>query len=117
VLATMREQELRGQEASEHELPYVAPEVLMGSAPSVRADIFTIGVLAYEMVTGRQPFTAASVPELLGQMLQVTPAPPGLRASTVPPAISEAITLALAPDPFRRHASAGDLAGILRERN
>ena len=63
VLATMREQELRGHEASEQELPYVAPEVLMGGAPNVRADVFTIGVLAYEMVTGRQPFRAASVPE------------------------------------------------------
>jgi serine/threonine protein kinase len=55
VLATMREQELRGQEASEHELPYVAPEVMMGGAPDARADVFTVGVLAYEMVTGRQP--------------------------------------------------------------
>ena len=60
VLATMREQELRGQEASEHELPYVPPEVLMGGAPSVRADVFTIGVLAYQMVTGRMPFRASS---------------------------------------------------------
>ena len=52
VLATMREQELRGQEASANELPYVAPEVLMGGAPNPRADVFTIGVLAYQMVTG-----------------------------------------------------------------
>ena len=52
VLATMREQELRGQEASEQELPYVAPEVLMGRAPDPRADVFTMGVLA-EMATGR----------------------------------------------------------------
>jgi serine/threonine-protein kinase len=49
VLATMREQELRGQEASEQELPYVAPEILMGRAPDARADVFTIGVLAYQM--------------------------------------------------------------------
>ena len=53
VLATMREQELRGQEASANELPYVAPEVMMGGAPNPRADVFTIGVLAYHMVTGR----------------------------------------------------------------
>ena len=76
VLATMREQELRGQEASANELPYVAPEVLMGGAPNPRADVFTIGVLAYQMVTGRVPFKAASLPELIGQMLQTKPAPP-----------------------------------------
>ena len=70
VLATMREQELRGQEASEHELPYMAPEVLMGGAPDPRADVFTIGVVAYQMVTGRLPFRAAILPELIGQMLQ-----------------------------------------------
>ena len=76
VLATMREQELRGQEASENELPYVAPEVLMGGAPNPAADVFTIGVLAYQMVTGTVPFKAASLPELIGQMLQTKPAPP-----------------------------------------
>ena len=45
VLATMREQELRAEEASVNELPYVAPEVLMGAAPNAAADVFTIGVL------------------------------------------------------------------------
>jgi serine/threonine protein kinase len=76
VLATMREQELRGQEASQNELPYVAPEILMGGAPNPRADVFTIGVLAYQMVTGTLPFQAASLPELIGQMLQTKPPAP-----------------------------------------
>ena len=44
VLATMREQQLRGQEASEQELPYLAPEVLTGRPPEPRADLFTVGV-------------------------------------------------------------------------
>ena len=113
VLATMREQELRGQEASEQELPYVAPEVLMGGAPNVRADVFTIGVLAYEMVTGRQPFRAASVPELLGQMLQNTPAAPATLATGIPEAASLAILRAISGAPERRFDSAGDLAGSL----
>jgi len=113
VLATMREQELRGQEASEQELPYVAPEVLMGGAPNVRADVFTIGVLAYEMVTGRQPFRAASVPELLGQMLQHTPPAPAALATGVPEAASLAILRAISGAPERRFESAGDLAGSL----
>jgi serine/threonine protein kinase len=76
VLATMREQELRGQEASQTELPYVAPEILMGGAPDARADVFTIGVLAYQMVTGTLPFQAGSLPELIGQMLQTRPTAP-----------------------------------------
>ena len=110
VLATMREQELRGQEASEHELPYVAPEVLMGGAPNVAADIFTIGVLAYQMVTGAVPFKAASLPELLGRMLQ---SQPSLAAGDVPDAARAAIITAIHGAPTDRHGSAAAFARAL----
>jgi serine/threonine protein kinase len=113
VLATMREQELRGKEASERELPYVAPEVLMGHAPDVQADIFTMGVLAYQMATGRLPYRAASLPELLGQMLQTTPTPPAVHMAEVPAAASEAILRALAADPAARFERASELANAL----
>jgi eukaryotic-like serine/threonine-protein kinase len=110
VLATMREQELRGQEASEQELPYVAPEILTGRAPNPRADIFTMGVLAYQMATGQLPFRAESLPELLGRMLQTMPTPPAARSGDVPAAASDAILRALAADPNLRFAGARDLA-------
>ncbi len=113
VLSTMREQELRGQEASEQELPYVAPEVLMGRAPDVRADIFTIGVLAYQMATGRLPYRAPSLPELIGQMLQGAPQPPAALNSAVPDAASGTLLKALAADPAQRFASASELASAL----
>lgn len=109
----MREQELRGQEASEHELPYVAPEVLMGGAPNARADVFTIGVLAYEMVTGRQPFQARSVPELLGQMLQSKPEAPTGLAPGVPVGVSDAILRAINGNPAARFESAESFARAL----
>jgi serine/threonine-protein kinase len=101
VLATMREQELRGQEASQNEFPYVAPEILMGGAPDTRADVFTVGVLAYEMVAGVLPFSAASLPELIGRMLQTKPAVPD-----IPAAASAAIMQAIDPVPSNRFASA-----------
>ncbi len=106
VLATMREVELRGQEASEQELPYVAPEVLMGGAPNARADIFTLGVIAYQMVTGQPPFRAPSVPELLGQMLQARPASPGAAGGRLPQAASDAIIRAIDAVPAARFDSA-----------
>jgi serine/threonine-protein kinase len=109
----MREQELRGQEASEQELPYVAPEVLMGRAPDPRADVFTMGVLAYQMATGRLPYRAASMPELLGRMLQTTPVAPAALNANVPAAASDAILGAVSGDPAARAVSARDLADAL----
>ena len=106
VLAAMREQELRGEAADEQELPFVAPEVLMGQAPSPSADVFTLGVLAYLMITGALPFRAPSVPELLGQMLQSTPASPRSINSEIPEAASEAIGRALHPQPAERFQTA-----------
>ncbi len=114
VLATMREQELRGQEASEQELPYVAAEILMGGAPNTRADVFTIGVLAYQMVTGKLPFKAASLPELMGQMLQAKPVAPASRAADLPASVSDAILRAIDGMPANRFASADEFADSLR---
>jgi len=114
VLATMREQELRGQEASEQELPYVAPEILMGGAPNARADVFTIGVLAYQMVTGRLPFKAPSLPELMGQMLQTKAAAPTTFVSDLPVSISDAIVRAIDGMPANRFESADTFANALR---
>ena len=113
VLATMREQELRGQEASEQEMPYVAPEILMGGAPNARADVFTIGVLAYQMVTGKLTFKAPSIPELMGQMLQAKPAPPATLAN-VPENASAAILRAIDGMAANRFESAESFANSLR---
>jgi len=113
VLATMREQELRGQEASEQELPYVAPEILMGRAPDARADVFTMGVLAYQMVTGRVPYLASSLPELLGRMLQAPPARVADLNARLPPPACAAIERAIAGSADARFQTAREFAAAL----
>jgi serine/threonine-protein kinase len=114
VLATMREQELRGQEASEQELPYVAPEILMGGPPNARADVFTIGVLAYQMVTGKLPFKAPSLPELMGQMLQTKAAAPTTFVGELPLSASDAIVRAVDGMAANRFESAESFATALK---
>ncbi|MCC7035375.1 MAG: serine/threonine protein kinase [Acidobacteria bacterium] len=114
VLETMREQELRGHEASEQELPYVAPEIMMGRAPDARADVFTMGVLAYEMATGTLPYRAPSMPELLGRMLQATPAAPSSVNADVPDACSQAILRAVNGTAAARFESVRELAAALQ---
>jgi serine/threonine protein kinase len=113
VLATMREQELRGGEANEQELPYVAPEVLMGRSLGASADVFTVGVLAYQMMSGSLPFRGRILPELVGQMLQkrITELPSA--AADVPPAAAAAIMKALASNPEARFADAQEFARAL----
>jgi serine/threonine protein kinase len=113
VLATMREQELRGQEANEQELPYVAPEILMGGAPNPRTDVFTIGVLSYQMVTGKLPFKAPSLPELMGQMLQARPAAPTMMVPDVPVSVSDAILKAIDGMAANRFESAERFAAAI----
>jgi serine/threonine protein kinase len=115
VLATMSEQELRGAEACEQELPYVAPEVLMGRAPDPRADVFTVGVLAYQMATGQLPFRANSLPELMGQMLQTLPPAPHFLQPEVPEPASSTILKCLAPNIGDRFQSADDVLAVVEQ--
>jgi serine/threonine protein kinase len=113
VLATMREQELRGAEANEQELPYVAPEVLMGRELGPSADVFTVGVLAYQMTSGNLPFRGRILPELVGQMLQKRLTELPASASGIPPESSAAIIRALASSPDQRFADAREFARAL----
>jgi serine/threonine protein kinase len=113
VLATMREQELRGEEANEKELPYIAPEVLLGRPPDLPSDVFTAGVLFYQMVTGTLPFRAPTLPELIGCMLQTTPAGADTLNPEVPRATALILAQCLLPDPKQRVQSARTLLAQL----
>ncbi|MGQ0732226.1 MAG: serine/threonine-protein kinase, partial [Acidobacteriota bacterium] len=106
LLATLKDQDLRGGEVNDRELPYVAPELLLGRNPDSAADVFTIGVIAYQMTTGRVPFRAPSLPELIGQMLQTRLVTPRAVNPQVPERASDAIVRALSPDTSPRPAGA-----------
>ena len=109
LLATLSEAALRGHAIGGTELPYVAPEVLTGRPITVASDIFTIGVLAYEMATRTLPFQAGSLPELIGVMMQRAPTRLETVRPDLPPGKVAAVHRALAVDPGARFQSADDM--------
>lgn len=110
LLGTLQEQTLRGMGLADAELRYVAPELFTGKTADVRSDIFTLGVLIYEMSTGMLPFDGATLPELLGKMLTgIARNPRELQPSLAEPAVA-AIMKALSTQPDQRFATAREFA-------
>jgi len=94
-------------------LEYMAPEQLMGGKADPRTDIYTLGVVMYEVITGRRPFNAAGL-ELLTEQLSREIAPASTSAA-VPPEVDRLLATCLAPDVDDRFASAADLARAIDE--
>lgn len=89
---------------------YMAPEQFAGEAITARCDVYPVGVLLYQMLTGSTPFAGSTV-ALMQQHLN-TP-PPALPADVAPPAVAHAVTKALAKDPADRFADAAAFRAAL----
>jgi serine/threonine protein kinase len=113
LLATLQDQTLRGVGLADTELRYTAPEILTGRNVDVRSDVFTMGVLAYEMATATLPYDGASMPELLGNMLRGEPADPSGGQPTLPPHAAHAILRALKPSSADRFGTAREFGDAL----
>ena len=113
LLATLGDETLRGSALADVELHYVAPELLTGQNADVRSDVFTMGVVSYEMATAALPYDGPSMPALLGAMLKGRVTDPRTLQPTLPEAAASAIVKALAPEPGDRHASAKEFAAAL----
>jgi serine/threonine-protein kinase len=106
LLGTLQEQTLRGMALADSELRYVAPELFTGRTADVRSDVFTLGVLIYEMATGVLPFDGNTLPELMGRMLSGSPRDPKELQPLLPPAAAAAIMTALSSAPEKRFTGA-----------
>ena len=93
---------------------YIAPEQL-GETPHVdaRSDIYSLGILLYEMVTGRPPFKGDAVMEILWQQANVPPRPPSELAPDLPLQLEAIILKALAKSPDDRYATAQEMTAAL----
>jgi fused-like protein len=80
---------------------YIAPEVFAGVEYGVKADIWSLGVLLFELATGKPPFYAATLPELM-RLIAVTPDSDVVFPPDVPPECADFLQLLLAKDPALR---------------
>ena len=91
---------------------YMAPEQGRGDQTTPATDVYSAGIVLYEMLTGAPPFTGGSVAELALSHLQEAPPP---LPDTTPVRLREIVATALAKDPEDRYQDAGEMAAAIRE--
>lgn len=90
-------------------LPYMAPEQLLGEGADMRADVYAVGAVLYEMATGRRAFPESNAPRLIDSILHKEPTPPREINTQISDAMQSTILKALEKDPDRRQQSAREL--------
>jgi predicted Ser/Thr protein kinase len=106
---------LTGEGAVAGTLAYMSPEQAAGKPVDARTDVFSFGVLLYEMLTGRHPFRRGSQLETLSAIREADPEPPARMAPGLPPEAERAILRCLHKEPSRRWQSMADLSAVLRD--
>lgn len=94
---------------------YMSPEHVLGKRADQRGDIFSLGIILYEMLTGSAPFSGENVTALMYQIVNLTPPAPSLRNREVPELLDYVVAKMLAKSLEERYQSASELASDLRE--
>jgi serine/threonine protein kinase len=94
-------------------LDYMSPEQVLGGEVGPASDIYSCGVVLYELLTGRTPHRAASLPELIEQVRNVEPVSLRALIPTIPKDVESVCLKCLEKEPLRRYASAEALASDL----
>jgi serine/threonine-protein kinase len=95
-------------------MPYMSPEQVAGRAVDHRTDVFSLGVMLYEMAAGRRPFQGRSPAELASAILRDTPLELSGRRAGLPEGLTRVITRCLVKEPEGRYQSMQDVGAALR---
>ena len=93
---------------------YMSPEQIKGKAVDGRTDIFSLGVMLYEMTTGQKPFRGQDIATILYQLLNEEPVPPHQVNPNIPQGVSSTILKAMAKSPFLRYENCRELMDDLK---
>jgi len=94
---------------------YMSPEQASGGAMDARSDVFSFGVMIYELAAGRRPFEGSSPVSTLARILEVEPAPLSAIRPDLPPALTRVVRRCLRKLPEERYNDTRDLVAELRE--
>jgi hypothetical protein len=92
---------------------YMSPEQVRSKPVDARSDVYSLGVVMYEMLAGHPPFDGTSMPEIARQHLNTPPLPFSEIRSDLPPGLEKVVMRCLAKDPEDRFASMDELLGAL----
>lgn len=93
---------------------YMSPEQVLSEPVDGRSDIFSLGIILYELCAGERPFRGDSLGAVFQAITQATPVPLSERAPEIPPAMAEAVGRCLRRNPADRFQSGDELAAALR---
>jgi serine/threonine-protein kinase len=93
---------------------YMSPEQVKGRSVDGRADIFALGVILYELLTGEKPFGGQNITTIIYKIINENPIPPRELDATIHPGLSYVIQKALAKNPDERYQTCRELAADLR---
>jgi TolB-like protein/Tfp pilus assembly protein PilF len=107
--------ELTGEGTVFGTVAYMSPEQARGGKVDARSDVFSLGIVLYEMLTGDRPFKGASPLDILSSIVRDSPSPVTEIRADLPPHVGRILRRCLAKDPYDRYQTSRDVLNELRD--